>query len=319
MSKHSAPGPGGRPTPLRENDHRASPAAVSVRAIRDDPHSFGRALGTAPLGVAATPVVALAVAQLGQSIRERRIEPWFRPILHGGQAEPRGVEVIARLRLPTGGLIAVADLLPLAESARLILPLTAALLARLITFKAHLAPLHLAFLSVKLPVSALDHVPDATLLRTLVLARTLIEGLGGSCRLHLELTETAAGPDAGSVHELTARIGLTDTRLALNDLGTGPAWWDPLKGLALDCVRLDPSFVAEGFASGRARNLLFSIITLGRGLGLRVVAKGVERQTRRRLLTQGGADLLQGDAGEGPLEIDDLIRSWTGGVADASP
>ena len=245
----------------------------------------------------------LTPAALAQYIHERRIEPYFQAIVSPGNERLHGAKVLARLRLPSGEVLAAETIIPLAESAGLILPLTEALFARLIEYKAQLRPLNLGFLSVNLSATALDDQPPVALVRTLVLVRTLIDGLAGCCQLRVELTEAAAMADSQPIRDLTAQISLLITSRAMDGFGTGDSSIRTLTELPFDTVKIDLSFVADMFDSTKARRMLLAIIALGRGLGLKVVAEGIETPAQHQFLMEHGGELMQGHLFEHPMDI----------------
>ena len=236
----------------------------------------------------------LTPATLAQYIHERRIEPCFQAMVSPGNERLHGAEVLARLRLPSGEVLAAETILPLAESAGLILPLTEALFARLIEYKTQLKQLNLELLSVNLSAAALDDQPPVALVRTLVLVRTLIEGLAGGCQLRVELTEPSALTDAQPTRGLKAQISLLGPSRVTNGFGTGDSSIRTLTELPFDTVKSDLSCVAEMLDSTKALRMLLAIIALGRGLGLKVVGEGIETPAQHRFLIGHGADPMQG-------------------------
>ena len=68
--------------------------------------------------------------------------------------------------------------------------------------------------------------------------------------------------------------------------------------------------ISEMFDSAKARTVLRAIVTLGRSLGLKVVAEGVETEAQRRFLIETGADLAQGYLFGRPMDIAALVRAY---------
>jgi len=260
-------------------------------------------------GSAQPPLIRPAAAphltsdELDRYIQAGRIEPYFQPIVSAADRQLRGAEVLARLRLPSGQILGAPAFIPLAEATGLILPLTAALFNRVITLASQLEPLHLEFLAVNLSAATLEQQP------TIALVRRLIDGLAGRCQVRVELTETARIADSQPVRELAAQISLLGASLAVDDFGTGYSCIRALTELPFDTLKVDLSFVAEMFDSTKAMKMLLAIIALGHGLGLKVVAEGVETEAQWRVLVESGADLLQGYLFGRPMDILEFVQT----------
>jgi diguanylate cyclase (GGDEF)-like protein/PAS domain S-box-containing protein len=125
-------------------------------------------------------------------------------------------------------------------------------------------------------LSALDETglpPEALTLE--VAERVLIEG---------------GGPAADGLAELR-RHGV---RLAIDDFGTGYASLVYLRQLAVDIIKIDPSFVAGLGADATLAMLTRAIIQVGHDLGIEIVAEGIERPEHLELLREMGCRLGQG-------------------------
>jgi EAL domain-containing protein (putative c-di-GMP-specific phosphodiesterase class I) len=139
--------------------------------------------------------------------------------------------------------------------------------------------------------------------------------------LTLEVTERVliegGGPMADGLNELR-RHGV---RLAIDDFGTGYASLVYLRQLAVDIIKIDPSFVAGLGADGTLAMLTRAIIQVGHDLGIEVVAEGIERPEHLELLREMGCELGQGYLIAKPMDargIEALVGSgWPAGGADA--
>lgn len=130
--------------------------------------------------------------------------------------------------------------------------------------------------------------------------------------LHLEITETvlAAEESVLRIIQPLARLGV---KFSIDDFGTGHSSLSRLRGLNVDRLKLDRSFIAEiDDADSADAPLLASIISLSHSVGLRVVAEGVETLEQAAYLAEHGCDELQGYLFSRPVPpegIPALLRS----------
>lgn len=113
-------------------------------------------------------------------------------------------------------------------------------------------------------------------------------------RLAIEITEASfmRDPDAAerAIHGLRA-LGV---RLVLDDFGSGQSSLAWLRRFALDAIKVDGGFVRAAVEDDADRKIVQAIAGLGHGLGLRVIAEGVETKAQQELAAQCGCDEAQG-------------------------
>jgi EAL domain-containing protein (putative c-di-GMP-specific phosphodiesterase class I) len=113
-------------------------------------------------------------------------------------------------------------------------------------------------------------------------------------RLELEITESWVISDlrgaAGKLQQLR-NLGIG---VALDDFGTGYAAFDYLQELPLDTLKIDRSFVQRLDRPDANPSTVRAMTILGRQLGLKTVAEGVESEEQVRRLGEIGCDLMQG-------------------------
>jgi EAL domain-containing protein (putative c-di-GMP-specific phosphodiesterase class I) len=95
-------------------------------------------------------------------------------------------------------------------------------------------------------------------------------------------------------------------RLTIDDFGTGYSSLAYLKRLPIDCVKIDASFVRGLPVDASDVAITETVIAMSRGLGLRVVAEGVENRDQMRFLEARGCDEMQGFFFARPLTADKL-------------
>ncbi len=113
-------------------------------------------------------------------------------------------------------------------------------------------------------------------------------------QLELELTEAILVKDPKRAERMLTALRDLGVRLALDDFGTGYSSLNYLDRFPVDTLKVDRSFVTKMMDSERTLVLAEAIFNLGKGLGLEIVAEGVETQEQLQIVSEKGADLIQG-------------------------
>jgi PAS domain S-box-containing protein len=221
------------------------------------------------------------------ALSERRIIPFFQPIVDLRTGSLRGFEVLARWLHPTEGAILPANFIALAEEHGLIDELS-----EQIFFQAlEVHPLLPSPLTLSLNLSPKQ-------LTSTSLADTICR-LGQATgypleRLVLEITETALVQDLARARATALELKLLGCRLALDDFGTGYSSLRHLQALPFDELKIDRSFVQDMTSARGSRKIVAAIVGLGQSLGLATVAEGVETAEQAQVLLWLGCELGQG-------------------------
>jgi diguanylate cyclase (GGDEF)-like protein len=226
------------------------------------------------------------------AILDGQIVAHFQPQVDLRTGRIVGAEALARWEHPDRGVLMAAEFVPLAEESDLILEVDAAV--RRCAIDARVALDHAGCRSdfrVWCNVSARQLTttdPIADLLEELDRAGCDPGGIG------IELTETAvmAHLDVAAHHiEQVRRFAV---RVALDDFGTGHSSLALLRSMRVDEMKVDRSFVSGMDTDERDMAIVRAMTTLGRDLGLLVVAEGVETLAQASLLGQLHCDRAQG-------------------------
>lgn len=113
-------------------------------------------------------------------------------------------------------------------------------------------------------------------------------------RLEIELTESAIMSDRDQSLETLQKIRALGIGIALDDFGTGYSSLETLRIFPFDKIKLDRFFLAEITQSAQARAMVRAVVSLGRSLGMRVLAEGIEEEQQLRILEDEGCDEAQG-------------------------
>ena len=125
--------------------------------------------------------------------------------------------------------------------------------------------------------------------------------------LVFELTESALLDNKNGVQQFLHDVRARGCQVALDDFGTGFSSLAYLREFEFDTLKIDKTFIDE-LANARDYGLVASIVSMGRILGMRVVAEGVETAEQVQQLRQIGCDFIQGYFYSKPLPADEFYR-----------
>jgi diguanylate cyclase (GGDEF)-like protein len=204
--------------------------------------------------------------------------------------EIHGVEALVRWQHPERGMIPPDEFIPAAQKTGVIGPLTMFVLDEALR-QCRTWSLQGLELCVAVNLSTrnlLDlHLPEAV---GELLARWEVPaGL-----LELEITESTILADPVRAMQILSRLDEMGVRLSIDDFGTGYSSLAYLKRLPVDELKIDKSFILGMDESENDEVIVRSTIDLGRNLGLRVVAEGVESAQGWSRLAQLGCNVAQG-------------------------
>lgn len=214
--------------------------------------------------------------------------------------EPIGVEALLRWRKPDGRIATATEFIHIAEKTGMMHELTEWVLRGATSAVAAWRAQGWARASVAINVSPqqlfeggfVDQVKQAL----------EVTGLPASA-LELELTESVFQTGTSTIDSLT-RLRAVGVSIALDDFGIGYSSLTSLEQLPLTRVKLDRMLVESVDTSPRAAAIARSIIALCHGLGLQVVAEGVERSPQLEFLAKCGPVGVQGYLLSHPVEAD---------------
>jgi diguanylate cyclase (GGDEF)-like protein len=230
------------------------------------------------------------VGELRTAIEADALEMHYQPKAEMATGEVVGVEALLRWHHPRHGYLQPDEFIPIAEHTGLMRPLTLLALRTALRqcrdWRARGIELTMAVnLSAR---SLLDvHLPDDV-------AHLLgVFEVPGSA-LTLEITESSIMGDSPRTAAVMSRLNLMGVQFAIDDFGTGYSSLSYLKQLPVDEIKVDRSFVMNMPASESDAKIVGSTVHLGRDLGLRVVAEGVENEELWHRLVALGCDQAQG-------------------------
>jgi diguanylate cyclase (GGDEF)-like protein len=231
----------------------------------------------------------------------KELELHYQPQLSLETGRVEGVEALVRWRHPKRGLLAPSQFVPVARHSGVIKQLTAAVLNQALEQTAawRLDGLDLR-MSVNLDMRSLVDVRFPGQVRELLAVWRV-----PADRLVLEVTEDMVMADPVRAAEVASELARIGVQLSIDDFGTGYSSFAQLERLPLSELKIDKSFVT-GLEVERRAAIVRSLIDLGRSLGFRVVAEGVETPTVVRALIAFECTYAQGYLFGRPAPADEL-------------
>ena len=218
-----------------------------------------------------------------------------------------GAEALVRWAHATRGLVSPAHFIALAEETGMILPLGQWVLRtacqQLAQWSAQDATQSWA---MAVNVSASQFAQSNFVAH---IAAALSESGADPRLLKLELTESMLVNDVNAVVEKMNQIKAMGVGFSLDDFGTGYSSLSYLKRLPLDQLKIDQSFVRDILSDGSDAVIARTIIALGRSLGLKVIAEGVETAAQRDFLIDMGCEAFQGFHFGRPVSATQLLSN----------
>jgi EAL domain-containing protein (putative c-di-GMP-specific phosphodiesterase class I) len=244
-------------------------------------------------------------SRLARAVRQREFVLHYQPQISLEDGRLVGVEALIRWQHPERGLVAPKEFIPLAEARRLMLPIGEWVLREAARTAARWHRDGLARVPVSVNLSTMQFQAPGFVESV---QRVLDEEGATGAQLELELTERMLMDDLPAVRDILERLRACGLSVAVDDFGTGYTSLAHLKDLPIDRLKIDRTFV-RGLPGDRGSVAIASaIIEMGHGLGMHVVAEGVETAAQRAWVVDYGCDHLQGDLDAPPMEVPEFER-----------
>lgn len=234
---------------------------------------------------------------LRRAISAGEVEPHFQPIVDLKTRRTIGFETLARWTDRDLGVVSPAVFIPIAEERGIIGPLSQ-LMLRKATEAAKSWPKDL-FLAFNLSPSQL--VDQNTGLHILsILDRNGFDPR----RLEIEITETGLMNDPASAEKILEDLRRVGIRVSLDDFGTGQSSLGRLREFHFDKLKIDRAFVSSILDDRPSEHIIRAILAMCEGLGMDVVAEGIEQEAQAERLIEFGCRGGQGYLFGKPADAD---------------
>ncbi len=225
--------------------------------------------------------------ELRRALERGEMRVHYQPIVDLATGRAVGVEALVRWEHRERGLVAPGEFIALAEETGLVVPLGRWVLEE--------------------SCRALAVLPENLTLSVNLSGRQLLQPEFGEqlaemlqrcglhpARLRLELTESLLIGNGAAAIEALDKLRATGVRLCIDDFGTGYSSLSYLHELPIDSLKIDRSFIGAMVEDERKIKIVQTILLLGKGLGIEVVAEGVETAQQADVLRRLGCERAQG-------------------------
>ncbi len=231
-------------------------------------------------------------AKLRKALERGELLLHYQPQVDLSTGKIVGVEALARWHHPELGFVSPVEFIPVAEESGLIVSLgrwvlrTACQQAATWHDAGLLGDMHMAVnLSVRQTKDGGLMSDILTILRETNLSPNQLE---------LEITESVLMENVHANVELMKRLQMEGIHLSIDDFGTGYSSMAYLKRFPIDKLKIDRSFVRDIPGDGDDEAIATAIIAMAHGLGMSVVAEGIETEEQLQFLRSAGCDIMQG-------------------------
>jgi len=226
---------------------------------------------------------------------------YYQPIIALQSGRLAGFEALVRWSHPERGLVTPGEFIPVAEETGLIVNIGQSVLEKACRRMVEWQGLSSAYRSLSLSVNLSSRQvsqPDLVQHIKAVLDET---GIDPHC-LKLEITESVVMENAEAATLVFKQLRALGVQLSIDDFGTGYSSLSYLHRFPVNYLKIDKSFVGRMTEGNDNGEIVRTIVTLARNLGLEVVAEGVETESQKAQLKALGCDFGQGYLFSLPIE-----------------
>jgi len=245
---------------------------------------------------------------LRKAIKEDQLSVYFQPQFDVSTGEIRGVEALVRWLHPQEGMIMPDEFIPLAEETGLIVDLGRWMLKNACSEFATWSKEGFPEITLAVNFSSKELIqPDFTGFIIDTLAREDIPGN----QFEVEITENVLMEDMDQAIMKLKLLASHGIKVAVDDFGTGYSSLTYLETLPLHTLKIDRSFIAKIHNYRDKHSIVEAIVAMANGLGLDLVAEGIETEEQLNYLKRIDCGRAQGFLLARPMQASELIQQFT--------
>jgi diguanylate cyclase (GGDEF)-like protein len=221
------------------------------------------------------------------AVEERKIIPFFQPILNVVEKKVEAVEVLSRISLPDGRILGAGEFIEIAEKMGIVHKMDYIIMEKALQTVQESCYDGLIFLNLSPRALVLNEFLHET--------RRIVTDSGVSPdRIVLEITERDTIRNMALLERFVNDLKSEGFKLAIDDFGSGFSSFHYLKHFPIDVLKIEGDFIANMVKDSKDRSFVKSISMLAQELGIRTVAEYVESEEVLEAVAACGIDLAQG-------------------------
>lgn len=245
---------------------------------------------------------------LHYAIDRNELELYYQPQIDLYNKEITGLEALIRWKHPEFGMVSPGIFIPLAEKNGLIHIIGEWVIKTACRQNKKLQDMDLAYIDMAVNLSSVQFTDENIVEK---IKRALVETELDPKYLEIEITESIAINETGSLVEILNKLQKIGVSIAIDDFGTEYSSLSRLKNLPIDRIKVDMEFIRGIGKNQKDEAITVIIINLAKSLGLNVLAEGVETAPQLDFLNKKMCDYVQGYYYYKPMpakELEDLLE-----------
>ena len=234
----------------------------------------------------APPEEEALLADLSEALDNDQLSLVYQPQFDREGETITGIETLVRWTHATRGFVSPAFFIPIAERYGMIGRVTQWVLQRAMQETRDLGEFTIGFNASAVEFADPSFVDELAVM----IARHGFD----PHRLEIEVTETAVLAEEDEVRRNMGRLHELGLKIALDDFGVGYSSLSHLRLFPFDKLKIDRAFVTGCAENVQSATLVHAVVSIGRALGMKVVAEGVETEAQRKFLKVAGVHAMQG-------------------------
>lgn len=243
--------------------------------------------------------------KLKDAVFQQNFTMYYQPQYRTSDKGLRGVEALLRWKGDDGKMISPTVFIPIAEKNGAIVPIGTWVIEESLKAYAQWRRRYGYPMVMSLNISAIQYRQPDFIDRVLQLIH---QYRIAPSEIEFEITESILIDDFEDVTEKLVLLRDIGIKISLDDFGTGYSSLSYLKGLPIDTLKIDKSFVDTVVTDENTRIIMESIIYMVKKLGFETIAEGVETEEQYRYLSEIDCDNIQGFFLGKPMPSDQIER-----------
>ena len=243
---------------------------------------------------------------LRKAIAERQFALVYQPKVNIASGEVTGLEALLRWRHPEWGVVAPDRFIAVAEDTGLIVEIGRWVLEEVCSQLGEWRKRGLSLRPVAVNLSVRQFTPA---LVGEISTAMIAHGVGPG-QIEVEITESLFMQDAAEVRAILKGLSRLGARVTIDDFGTGYSSLGYIRHFSVDALKIDRTFLSDITLSSQNLAIVRAVITMCRGLGIGVIAEGVERREQLEILSKLHCDEYQGYLFSEPVSREEIEKRY---------